>query len=335
MEQTTMGKRIMTLRKEKGLTQEQLAERLNVSPQAVSKWENDVSCPDISIIPQLAEVLGISTDELLGVKPVEPHVVVVDGGKEKKGKEGFTFEYNSGKRSGIFFAILLVLMGVAFLLSRTVFLNSGVNFWGVCWPALLILLGVQWSIEHISPFSVGLGLFGLYYLLFNIGIVTFAINWSIIWPVALILLGLTILCDALFKKRRHAKYGRSFRGGSDREARSTYSFENGFVYCDCAFTEDHRSVTEEFSGGDIDLSFGKGSLDLSACPSVQSGAILKVDVSFGAYEIILPRTIRIVSMDVDKAFGSMSVTGRPDENAPYSIALSGDTAFGSLEIRYL
>ena len=41
----TLGKRIMALRKAAGMTQEQVAERLGVSPQAVSKWENDVSCP--------------------------------------------------------------------------------------------------------------------------------------------------------------------------------------------------------------------------------------------------------------------------------------------------
>ena len=62
MEQQTMGKRIMQLRKEKGYTQEQLAELCGVSAQAVSKWENDVSCPDISILPQLAELLGVTTD---------------------------------------------------------------------------------------------------------------------------------------------------------------------------------------------------------------------------------------------------------------------------------
>ena len=72
MEEMSIGKRIMTLRKQKGLTQEQLAERVSVSPQAVSKWENDISCPDIAIIPKLAEVLGVTTDELLGVKPFAP-----------------------------------------------------------------------------------------------------------------------------------------------------------------------------------------------------------------------------------------------------------------------
>ena len=63
----TLGKRIAMLRKEKGYTQEQLAEKVGVSAQAVSKWENDVSCPDITLLPLLADILGVTVDELLGV----------------------------------------------------------------------------------------------------------------------------------------------------------------------------------------------------------------------------------------------------------------------------
>lgn len=61
----TLGKRIMALRKAAGMTQEQVAERLGVSPQAVSKWENDVSCPDVTMIPRIAQLFNVSTDELL------------------------------------------------------------------------------------------------------------------------------------------------------------------------------------------------------------------------------------------------------------------------------
>ena len=61
----TIGNRISKHRKEKGLTQEELAEKLGVSSQAVSKWENDQSCPDISLLPILCRIFGISTDELL------------------------------------------------------------------------------------------------------------------------------------------------------------------------------------------------------------------------------------------------------------------------------
>lgn len=61
----TIGNRIQKSRKAKGMTQEELANRMEVSPQAVSKWENDASCPDISLLPQLCRILGITTDELL------------------------------------------------------------------------------------------------------------------------------------------------------------------------------------------------------------------------------------------------------------------------------
>ena len=68
MEQT-LGKRIMHHRKRMGLTQDQLAEKLGVTAQAVSKWENDQSCPDITMLPKLADIFGISVDALLGLVP--------------------------------------------------------------------------------------------------------------------------------------------------------------------------------------------------------------------------------------------------------------------------
>ena len=61
----TIGRRIAKFRKEKNMTQEELASLIGVSSQAVSKWENDASCPDISLLPQVCEVLGITADELL------------------------------------------------------------------------------------------------------------------------------------------------------------------------------------------------------------------------------------------------------------------------------
>ena len=61
----TLGRRIARLRLAKTATQERLAKELNVSPQAVSKWENDINYPDISLLPDLARFLGVSVDELL------------------------------------------------------------------------------------------------------------------------------------------------------------------------------------------------------------------------------------------------------------------------------
>ena len=70
----TIGKRIAHLRKEKGLTQEELAQHMGISPQAVSKWENDQTCPDISALPKLARLFGVTVDELLEGKEALPAV---------------------------------------------------------------------------------------------------------------------------------------------------------------------------------------------------------------------------------------------------------------------
>lgn len=76
MNDMTLGQRIAALRRQKDMTQETLAEALGISPQAVSKWENDVSCPDIMLLPQLAGMLGVTVDALLSGEP-EPETRLV------------------------------------------------------------------------------------------------------------------------------------------------------------------------------------------------------------------------------------------------------------------
>jgi transcriptional regulator with XRE-family HTH domain len=61
-----LSERILTLRREKNLTQEALAEQLGLSFQAISKWENSQSCPDIALLPQLADIFGVTIDALFG-----------------------------------------------------------------------------------------------------------------------------------------------------------------------------------------------------------------------------------------------------------------------------
>ena len=72
MEELRMGATIARRRKENGLTQEALANRLGVTNQAVSKWEGDVCCPDIQLLPALADALGLSLDALFGREAPEP-----------------------------------------------------------------------------------------------------------------------------------------------------------------------------------------------------------------------------------------------------------------------
>ena len=68
MSTQTLGAMIASLRKEHGMTQLELAEKMGVTDKAVSKWERDVSCPDINLLPKLAEVFDVSVDQLMRVK---------------------------------------------------------------------------------------------------------------------------------------------------------------------------------------------------------------------------------------------------------------------------
>ena len=84
----TIGKRIAALRREKNLKQDDLAQMLEVSPQAVSKWENDQTCPDISLLPKLAKILGVSVDELLsGKQELQPVVTLAPEDQRKDIKD--------------------------------------------------------------------------------------------------------------------------------------------------------------------------------------------------------------------------------------------------------
>ena len=64
----TLGTMIAELRKQHGMTQLDLAEKMGVTDKAVSKWERDLSCPDIHSLPNLAEVLGVGVEDLMQIR---------------------------------------------------------------------------------------------------------------------------------------------------------------------------------------------------------------------------------------------------------------------------
>lgn len=111
----TIGKRIAFLRKEKGLTQEELANQMGVSPQAVSKWENDQTCPDISALPKLAGLLGVTVDELLSGKQELAPVRVLPPEERKDPKDmllRITVDSADGDRVRVNLPIALVEIGL-------------------------------------------------------------------------------------------------------------------------------------------------------------------------------------------------------------------------------
>lgn len=118
-----LGNTITNYRKKLGITQEQLAQKLEVTNQAVSKWETDQCCPDTMLLPKIADVFGITIDELFGreaaVKAVSElpwadddalHIVLYNGhtlvGAVSKENQDCTFSYE-GPAKDIYCAINL------------------------------------------------------------------------------------------------------------------------------------------------------------------------------------------------------------------------------------
>ena len=64
----SLGNMIAELRKQQGMTPLELAEKMGVTDKAVSKWERDLSCPDINSLPNLAQILGVTVDDLMQIK---------------------------------------------------------------------------------------------------------------------------------------------------------------------------------------------------------------------------------------------------------------------------
>lgn len=117
-----IGNNIAALRKKRGITQEALANEIGVSPQAVSKWENNTSCPDVSLLPDIAKYFGVSIDALLNCSDDE----IINEQSEKSDftqKEGSVNEFKNvclkivqqnGKENNIKIPFKLVKLGLDF-----------------------------------------------------------------------------------------------------------------------------------------------------------------------------------------------------------------------------
>jgi transcriptional regulator with XRE-family HTH domain len=112
--ETTLGKRLALFRKEKGITQDWMSEKLGVTPQAVSKWENDISCPDILLLPRIAEMLDVTVDELLSHAPKKETVMLPLEKRKKLDELVFRILINSsdGDKVRINIPMPLIKMGL-------------------------------------------------------------------------------------------------------------------------------------------------------------------------------------------------------------------------------
>lgn len=158
----TLGEKICTLRTGKGLSQEDLAQRLEVSRQSVSKWETGQSVPDLEKIIRLADLFGVSVDELVreGERPQpEPQVVYV---KEKREwtaaqKVGICLLAAGGAITllGLAYGGVLSLVGVALLVLGLPLLLAKKHPWiALGWTCIVLSLLVLNPHTSVTPWGL-------------------------------------------------------------------------------------------------------------------------------------------------------------------------------------
>ena len=135
MEKRTLGTFIAVLRKAKGLTQKQLAEMLNVSDKAISRWERDECAPDLSVIPVLADIFDITADELLRGQRKQPQEPVTHYGVQKTETQ---IRYLLKKKETDFTILSCVSIGIALfgliaaMIGNLGFLRGYIGFFVSC-----------------------------------------------------------------------------------------------------------------------------------------------------------------------------------------------------------
>lgn len=329
MEQT-LGKRIMENRKRLGWTQDRLAEQMGVSAQAVSKWENDQSCPDISLLPRLAELFGITVDELLGrqtEKVYEGEVVR----EEKDDDKGITLNWESGK-TGYLAAGLTVLLTAILMIAAYFVKPLNAPFWGTLWPAALLVGGLVYMVEGFSFLKLGVAVMGGYFLLDHLGVFSVDLG-DLVFPILLVILALALLGDALKKKQKRGKW--QVYGKNKQKHNFTCSEREGSFRAENSFGEQTFLVTiDKLNRGWAEVSFGESVVDLTGVDTVSENCRLDADVSFGEMTIRCPRRFRMVCNN-SGSFGGMEYHGNPDEEPQGVITLDGSTSFGSLVIEYI
>lgn len=344
-ETQTMGQRIAALRKARAMTQDALAQELGVSPQAVSKWEHDLSCPDIALLPRLAKVLGVSTDYLLGgeglpllpegtPEPEEPEDDSPGIHVESDGSH-FDVRFESPRRASFSGAAWLILTGLLMLAGPVLKLNNSasISFWSACGISALIVWGVGGMIRRVKLSNLLMTLAGVYLALSGLNIFQLNLGWDVLFPGLILLMGVSLLLETLRKKHRRAPLFHI--SGPGRVNTSEMYVKDGYLVCSGAFSENHYNVkTPLLKGGDVSLSFGEHTLDFSGVEAVAENCRIELSSSFGETELRIPSRYR-VELRGNKSFGETEVYGHPDPDPEGIIRIDASVSFGELSIRYI
>ena len=327
MEQT-LGKRIVMHRKRLGLTQDQLAESLGVTAQAVSKWENDQSCPDINMLPKLAQLFGTTVDSLLGNESQPVYEAELVQPEEKKDTK-WEFHWDAGRRSSIGLALGVLALGIQLIIGS--YLQRDLSFGSLLWPTALFMFGVMGLYPKFSFFRFGCFLFGGYFLLEKWELLPISLGGNIVFPVILVLLGLSLLMDAIQKKPKTPVISFHKEGKQNCD----YTCEDEHFDLDASFGNMTQVVNlARLSRGSIDTSFGNYTVDLTHIGTIAPGCRLDVDCSFGETILLVPSRF-YMQQAVSTSFSNVEIIGNPDASPEGTIALEVDISFGKLIIQYI
>lgn len=338
--EATLGKRIAAYRKKLSLTQDQLAEKLGITAQAVSKWENDLSCPDITMLPKLADIFDITIDTLLGRETEIPvsqaEIVTENSGKDN----GFTYDSDSGKMDfhwegikleGIGFACWVILTGILYLITQLLYVE--VSFWNIAWPSFLLMLGVFGLYPKFSAFRLGCALVGGYFLLDKMQLVSISLDNKILIAVAVLLFGVSLLADALRKNRQAKRYG-NFHG-KNGEFHHDYTVNGNHFTYEANFGENTQPVhLEVLQSGDISTNFGEYTVDLTGIGAVENNCRITASCNFGELTLLVPRCYSVIP-DSSTSFAGFEIKGQPDSCTQGIIHLDASVSFGEICIRYI
>ncbi len=342
----TLGKRICTNRKRLGLTQDALADQLGVTAQAVSKWENDQSCPDITMVPRLAQIFGITTDELLGMGKQEVHTAEIVTEKETE-PEGihisnggdWELKWDSGRKTSLALGLWILLTGGLLLLLQADVFGPAESYtlglWDILWPVGLLVFGLFGLFPKFSLFRLGCALFGIYYLLALLRILPFLFGSSGLLPIFLLLFGLWLLTNALGKPKK-GQFQITHDGKDITGANANYCHLDGECF-DCAVSfgeKQHPIVLPRLAGGEARVSFGQMTIDLTGCEELADGATIDLNCSFGELEVLVPKRWRVVPTS-RTSFASIETKGSTSPDANAVLNLNCSASFGEISIRYI
>lgn len=333
--ETTLGKRISFHRKRLGMTQEQLADHMGVSAQAVSKWENDQSCPDIALLPELAAFFGITVDELLGGPTQGVHVAepVETSGPQSRPEKHRDYDIHiyTGLKQGLWFAGFVLLVGALLLTANL--LKLDISWWTVTWTSALFMIGLCALTTKGSVFGLMVALAGAYFGLTAFGVLSFDLSWGLVIPIFLIAWGVSLVIDIFIGRER--KKRRAMRGCADHKLTCNCSCEKGELKCEMAFGNAAYDVeTPCLRSGEIETSFGDFTVDFSGAAAVADGCTLNVECNFGDLTLRVPSRYR-VELDSSGSFSSSACKGTPDEAPAGVIRIKSEVSFGNVEVRYI